>query len=135
MDLTHSLRILAGISWLILITVMFGGFSLLQLLMMGNKLTPFQIRNFRVGHAHGGVLTLASLLFVLFLAGTDFSTGVRVAAWIVFLAGALAQSGGFFLHMMVGQPDRRSAGTALTMTGAVVLAIATIILAYGLFTA
>lgn len=135
MDLTHSLRILGGISWLVLITVMFGGFSLLQLLMAGNKLTPFQVRNFRAGHAHGGVLTLASLLYVLFLAGTDYSTGFRIAAWVIFLAGALAQSGGFFLHMLAGQPDQRSAGTALTMAGAVVLAIAAIILAYGLFAA
>lgn len=135
MDLTHSLRIAGGISWLVLISVMFGGFSLLQLLMAKNKLTPFQVRFFRVGHAHGGVLTLASLLFVLFLAATDFSTGFRIVAWVIFLAGALAQSGGFFLHMLVGQPDQRSAGTALTMAGAVVLAIATVFLAYGLFTA
>jgi hypothetical protein len=135
MDITASLRILAGITWIVLITVMFGGFSLLQLLMAGNRLTPFQIRHFRVGHAHGGVLTLATLLYVLFLAWTDYSTGFRIAAWIIFLAGALAQSGGFFLHMLVGKPDQRSAGTILTMTGAVALAIGTLILAHGLFSA
>jgi hypothetical protein len=48
------------------------------------------------------------------------------------LAGVLAQSGGFFLHLAVGEPGRPSAGTKLTRTGAVVIAAALVTLATGL---
>ena len=51
------------------------------------------------------------------------------------LAGILAQSDGFFLHMVVGQPGEPSAGTAVTIAGAVILAAAIAVLVYGLITA
>jgi hypothetical protein len=50
------------------------------------------------------------------------------------LAGVLAQSGGFFLHMGAGQEGRGSAGTTLTRAGALLIAAALIILAAGLIT-
>lgn len=135
MDVTDTLRILAGISWLVLITVMFGGYSLLRLLLAGDKLTDFQVQQFRAGHAHAGVLVLGSILYVVLLAWTNYATGGRIAAYIVYFAGALAQSGGFFLHMLTGKPNERSAGTVLTISGAALLALAAVIVAYGLFTA
>ena len=42
------------------------------------------------------------------------------------LAGGLAQSGGFFLHMLVGEPENFSAGIALTLVGALLLATSVI---------
>jgi hypothetical protein len=48
--------------------------------------------------------------------------------------GILAQSGGFFLHMALGQPKRASVGTTVTIAGAVMLACAVIALVYGLIT-
>jgi hypothetical protein len=51
---------------------------------------------------------------------------------VVLIAGGLLQSGGFFLHMMVGGPGRNSWGTRLTRAGAVVLTIAIAALAIGL---
>ncbi|MGE5463367.1 MAG: hypothetical protein ACM3PS_08425 [Syntrophothermus sp.] len=44
------------------------------------------------------------------------------------------QSGGFFLHMLVGQPGQPSLGTTVTSLGAGILAIAILILVYGLIT-
>jgi hypothetical protein len=49
--------------WIVLPTVMYGGYSLLQLLNRGDVLTPLQASLFRAGHAHAGVLTLMSLLY------------------------------------------------------------------------
>jgi hypothetical protein len=50
-------------------------------------------------------------------------------------AGILAQSGGFFLHMAVGEPRSTSAGTWVTTGGAVLLAAAVLLLAYALIRA
>ena len=50
------------------------------------------------------------------------------------LAGVLAQSGGFFVHLGLGQQGRSSPGTAVTRGGALLIAAALIILAIGLIT-
>jgi hypothetical protein len=96
------------LSWLALPTVMFGGYSLLHLLNRGNVLTPFQVAWFRAGHAHAGVLLLMSLMYYSFLERTSFSPGFKHAGCATLFLGILLQSGGFFVHMLVGhmrQPD------------------------------
>lgn len=47
----------------------------------------------------------------------------------------LAPSGGCFIHMANGQPDRDSIGTAVTTIGAIPLTCTIAVLAYGLTTA
>ena len=49
-------------------------------------------------------------------------------------AGVLAQSGGFFVHLGMGQQGRSSPGTVLTRAGALLIAAALIIVAVGLIT-
>jgi hypothetical protein len=114
---------------------MFGGYSLLRLLNRGDALTPFQVDCFRAGHAHAGVLLLLSLLYYIFLDRTALTASVKHGACVALFVGILAQSGGFFLHMMVGGPKRASIGTNVTIAGAALLACAVIILVYGLITA
>jgi hypothetical protein len=115
---------------------MFGGYSLLQLLVRDNAwLTPFRATYFRAGHAHAGVLLILSLLYYTYLAQTTFSRGLKLAACLVLLVGILAQSGGFFLHMLTGKPGRFSAGNMITILGALLLAFAALLLAYGLISA
>ena len=110
---------------------MFGGYSLLRLTLRG-KLTPYQEKFFRAGHAHAGVLLLMSLLYYTYLAQTALSSGIQWAACAALVIGVLAQSGGFFLHMAVGKEGERSAGTTVTTGGAALLAVALLFLAYGL---
>jgi hypothetical protein len=129
------LNALAAISLITLVTVMFGGYSLLRLLNAGDKLSGFQINQFRAGHAHAGVLLILSLVMVILLDRTDFSDGLRATVYAVAFAGGLAQSGGFFLHMLVGAPGTASRGTTLTATGAVLLAVSVLTLAVGLLRA
>lgn len=131
----NGLRYWVIASWVALPTVMFGGYSLLRLLNRGDGLTPFQVGCFRAGHAHAGVLLLMSLLYYTFLGQTALASPVKHAACAVLFAGILAQSGGFFLHMLLGGPDRASAGTSVTIAGAVLLACAVFVLVYGLITA
>ena len=58
---------------------------------------------------------------------------VEYGGWAL-LAGVLAQSGGFFVHLGLGQQGRISPGTVLTRAGAPLIAAALIILAIGLIT-
>ena len=125
-------RVFEIISWFSLPTVMFGGFSLLRLLTKGRTLTPFQVTCFRAGHAHAGVLLLMSLLYYRYLTETTYSQKSTVALCVMLVVGILAQSGGFFLHMMLGREGERSVGTFLTFFGAALLAVTTLALAFGL---
>jgi hypothetical protein len=131
----NILRIWIVLSWVALPTVMFGGYSLLRLLNNGNVLTPFQVAWFRAGHAHAGVLLLMSLLYYIYLDKTSLSATVKHGACAAIFAGILLQSGGLFLHMLIGQPNQASIGTIVTVTGAILLAGAVLVLAYGLYAA
>ena len=127
------IRLFSLISWIALPTVMFGGYSLLGLIARSNPwLTSFRTAYFRAGHAHAGVLLIVSLLYYTYLDQTTFSSGLKLVACIVLLIGVLAQSGGFFLHMLAGKPGRLSAGNIVTIVGALLLAFAALLLAYGL---
>jgi len=130
----NGLRFWIIISWIALPTVMYGGYSLLRLVNRGNILTPFQVTYFRAGHAHAGVLLVMSLLYYTFLDQTRLSTSIKLAACIGLVVGILAQSGGFFLHMLLGQPNQPSIGTRVTSVGALLLAAAVLVLVYGLIT-
>jgi len=127
-----NLRVWIIVSWIALPTVMFGGASLLRLINRGNVLSPFQVNCFRAGHAHAGVLLVMSLLYYIYLDQTGLSVLVKHLASVALFLGILAQSGGFFVHMLVGRENQPSAGTTTTFAGAVLLASSVIALVYGL---
>lgn len=129
----HTLRLFSIIAWIAIPTVMYGGYALLGMLTRGG-LSEFQQTFFRAGHAHAGVLLLMSLLYHFYMEQTNLSPAIKVGAAVVVLVGILAQSGGFFVHMLIGQPGEPSLGTTITSLGAVLLAAATLILVYGLIT-
>jgi hypothetical protein len=128
-----TLRLFSIIAWIALPTVMYGGYALLGLLTR-DGLTPFQQTFFRAGHAHAGVLLLLALLYHYYMEQTTLRPAIKIGAATVLLVGILAQSGGFFLHMAIGQPGAPSLGTTVTSLGAVLLAAAIVILVYGLIT-
>jgi hypothetical protein len=131
----NGLRVWIISAWIALPTVMYGGYSLLRLINRGNALTPFQATWFRAGHAHAGVLLLMSLLYYTFMAKTSLPPAVKHLACATLVVGILAQSGGFFIHMVVGQPGQPSIGNTVTVIGAVLLTCAIAVLVYGLITA
>ena len=130
----NGLRVWIILAWIALPTVMYGGYSLLSLVNRGNALTPFQVTWFRAGHAHAGVLLVMSLLYYTFLDKTALSSVVKHTACATLVVGILAQSGGFFIHMLKGQPNQASVGTTVTVIGAVLLVCAIAVLVYGLIT-
>jgi hypothetical protein len=129
----HRLRLFSIVAWIAIPTVMYGGYALLGLLSRGG-LSEFQRTYFHAGHAHAGVLLLMSLLYHSYMEQTKLSPAIKVGSAAVVLVGILAQSGGFFLHMAIGQPDTPSVGTTITSLGAALLAAAVLILVYGLVT-
>jgi hypothetical protein len=129
MEPTKILPIVATLS---LVTVEYGGWALLSFISGGEGLADWQKRLFRAGHAHAGVLLVLTLVYLLYLPRADFSDRFEWVAGGVLIAGVLAQSGGFFLHLGVGQDGTPSAGTKLTRVGAVLIGASLVALAVGL---
>lgn len=125
-------KILPIVALLLLVTVEYGGWALLTSISGGQSLADWKKVFFRAGHAHAGVLQLLSLVYLLYLPRAGYSDSIEWLTGGVLLVGALAQSGGFFLHLSVGQEGRPSPGTKLTRAGAVLIGIALLTLAIGL---
>ena len=118
-----------------IVTVEFGGWSLLGMLTSHGAITGFEEQFFRAGHAHAGVLLTLALIYFVLMDRTDFSVSRQRLLGLTLLSGILLQSGGFFLHMLVGAEGVSSAGTLLTRIGAVLLAVALIGLGAGVLRA
>ncbi len=131
MEPTTLLPIIAVLS---LVSVEYGGWALLGFLTGRGRLGGFRERFFRAGHAHAGVLLVLSLVYFLYLDRTGFSDGIRWLAGGMLLVGILAQSGGFFIHLGLGEHGRKSLGTLVTRVGALLIAAALILLVIGLLT-
>lgn len=128
-------QVLGAISWALLVTVMFGGYSLLMLLTSTDGLSEHEEQFFRAGHAHAGVLAAIGILYSSSLGRTRLAARAQLAAWLAYLLGVLLQSGGMFVHMLVGEPGERSPGTWMTISGGLFLAGAVLFLAWQLFRA
>ena len=118
-----------------IVTVEFGGWSLLGMLTSKGALTEFEEQFFRAGHAHAGVLLTLALIYLVLMDRTDFDSSRQRLLGLTLLSGILLQSGGFFLHMLVGTDGASSSGTLLTRIGAVLLAVALIGLGVGVLRA
>lgn len=114
-----------------IVTVEFGGWSLLGMLTSQGAISEFEEQFFRAGHAHAGVLLTLALIYFVLMDRTDFDARRQRLLGLTLLSGILLQSGGFFLHMVVGEEGGSSAGTLLTRIGAVLLAVALIGLGLG----
>jgi hypothetical protein len=130
----QNLRLFPIIVWISLPTVMYGGYALLGLLEK-NKLSDAQRTYFRAGHAHAGVLLLMALLYHYYMEQTALSPAIQIGTAIILTVGILAQAGGFFLHLASGKSGGTALGTRVTTLGAVLLAVAVLVLAFGLITA
>lgn len=115
-----------------IVTVEFGGWSLLGMLTSQGTISEFEEQFFRAGHAHAGVLLTLALVYFVLMDRTDFDARRRRLLGLTLLTGILLQSGGFFLHMLVGEEGGSSSGTLITRIGAVLLAVALIGLGVGI---
>lgn len=123
-------KLFTVIALLSLPTVMFGGYTLLRLFTR-ERLNQFQGNYFRAGHAHAGVLLVLALVVLDIMDRSEISSGQLWVVCFLLLVGILAQSGGMFIHMAIGEPGRWSMGNTVTTIGAVLLATALVWVAVG----
>jgi len=124
-------------SWIALPTVTYGGYAL-RLLTQANAPRSFRLTSFAwaapMPACSYRCIDIASVLHVhTFMARTSLSIAVRHTGCATHVVGVLAQSGGFFLHIVKGEPNGASVGTTVTTIVAVLLVCAIGVLVYGLF--
>jgi hypothetical protein len=104
MTLSKNAKLMSGITLLIVPTIMYGGWTLLGVLMRGKvganagglHLDETQWALWRAGHAHAGVWTLLSLVLQILLDSARLSAGLVWVARISAPVAAVALSGAFF---------------------------------------
>jgi hypothetical protein len=104
MTLTKNAKLMSGITLLIVPTIMYGGWTLLGVLMHGKvggndsglHLNETQWALWRAGHAHAGVWTLLSLVLQILLDSARFSSWLVWVARISAPLSAVALSAAFF---------------------------------------
>jgi hypothetical protein len=104
MTLSWNARLMSGITVLIVPTIMYGGWTLLGILMQGSvgqppgglRLNETQWALWRAGHAHAGVWTILSVILQVLLDSTRLPIGLTWVARICAPLAAVAFSGALF---------------------------------------
>ena len=133
--MSDASRIIAAILLIAVLTVEFGGLSLLMMLsrrIPGYLDNPLRQNLFRAGHAHAGVWIVFALVALLWVDQTDLSEPLK---WVVRLAFALApilMPLGFFLSVTSPEAQRPNGVIALVYLGGLSLAVGALTLGVGL---
>lgn len=117
------------LSWLFFTAVITGG---IFYPLLAKKVTPFQSKFFKLGHAHGGVLTLASFLYYRYMVQTAYANSLKNWLAAMFLLGSLTVSLGFFWHGFIDKSDDRHSAMIPLAFGYTTMLIAVVFLCIGL---
>lgn len=133
--MSEETRRFAG--WLIIIlpTVIFGGTSLLTLLVesgSGYQENLFRRELWRAGHAHAGILLILSLLCYLYVDKANLSEGFKRYVRTAIPLSAIFLPAAFFLSVLTPDATGPNNLIYLAYVGAVSLASGLIILGIGL---
>ena len=133
-DLTRTSLRLAGILLIVLPTVMYGGVTILTMLIgdPGYMANPLRQDLWRAGHAHAGVLLLLALVSLRYVDEANLSDRQKAAVRTSIPLAAILMPAGFFLSILSPDATRPNALIALTYAGAVVLATGVVVLGIGL---
>lgn len=132
--MSYESRRLAGILLIVLPTVMFGGVSILSLL-IGD---PMYLKNalrqdlWRAGHAHAGVWLILSLVTLRYVDEASLSNAMK---WLVrgsIPAAAILVPAAFFLSVLSPDATAPNGIIYLAYVGAVLLAVGVLVLGVGL---
>lgn len=132
--MTRESRLIAGILLITLPTVMFGGVTLLTMLINDPSYMDNPLRQdlWRAGHAHAGVWLILSLVVLRYVDEAVLSAPLK---WFVRLAApiaALVVPAAFFLSVLSPDAIAPSGVINLAYVGAVVLAAGVLVLGVGL---
>ncbi len=132
--MTYESRCLAGILLIVLPTVMFGGVSLLSLLIGDPAYMQNPLRQdlWRAGHAHAGVWLILALVALRYVDEANLSDAMK---WLVrgsIPIAAILVPAAFFLSVL--SPDAKAPNAIIyfAYVGAVLLAVGVFVLGIGL---
>jgi hypothetical protein len=138
LQISNVTRLMCGIILITVPTIEFGGVFLLKMLRTreaGYMDNPLRQNLFRAGHAHAGVIVILSLICQVLV---DSIILPAPLAWVVRIgvpSAAILIPAGFFLSVISPRAERPNGAIQLVYVGAVVLAIAVLILGVGLLRA
>ncbi len=132
--MTSASRRLAGILLVVLPTVVYGGVSLLRLLISDPQYMANPLRQdlWRAGHAHAGVLLLLSLIALRYVDEATLSPRLKQVVRHAIPASAILLPAAFFLSVLSPTAAEPNALINLAYVGAVVLAAGLLLLGIGL---
>ena len=127
-------RRLAGILLVILPTVIFGGVSILTLLIGDPAYMENELRQdlWRAGHAHAGVLLILSLVALRYVDEAELSDGLKGLVRTFIPSAALLLPAAFFLSVLSPSATEPNRFIYLAYVGAIVLTIGLLTLGVGL---
>ena len=126
---------LAGILFVAIPTIEFGGWSLLRMIAgrtPGYLDNPVRQNLFRAGHAHAGVLLLLTLVGILYVDQTDLSGGTKTLVRTGLALAPILMPAGFFLSVVRPGDDRPNRLIVLVYLGALSLAASAVTLGVSL---
>jgi hypothetical protein len=125
---------MAGVLLIVLPTVVFGGVSILTLLVhdpdyMAN---PLRQNLWRAGHAHAGVLLILSLVMLRYVDEAALSPGIKQLVRVAVPMAAIVLPVAFFLSVLQPDATEPNAFIYLAYVGAVLVIGGVLLLGIGL---
>ncbi len=127
-------RLVAGVLLILMPAVVYGGASILSLLVGDPGYAENQLRQdlWRAGHAHAGVLLVLSLVTLRYVDEAALPEGLKSVARHSIPAAAVLLPAAFFLSVLSPEATEPNALINLAYVGAVSLAVGLLVLGVGL---
>ncbi len=127
-------RLVAGVLLILMPAVVFGGASILSLLVNDPEYTQNQLRQdlWRAGHAHAGVLLVLSLVALRYVDEAALPEGMKALVRHSIPAAAILLPVAFFLSVVSPNATEPNALIYLAYVGAVLLTVGLLVLGVGL---
>lgn len=132
--MSRESRFTAGILLILMPTVVYGGASILSMLVGDPDYAQNELRQdlWRAGHAHAGVLLVLSLVTLRYVDEATLSKGMKRLARHSIPAAAILLPAAFFLSVLSPEATEPNALIYLAYVGAVSLAVGLLVLGVGL---
>ena len=132
--MSRESRLAAGVLLVLMPTVVYGGASILSLLVGDPAYAENQLRQdlWRAGHAHAGVLLILSLVTLRYVDDTRLPEGMKRVARHSIPAAAILLPTAFFLSVLSPEATQPNALIRLAYLGAVSLAAGLLLLGVGM---
>jgi hypothetical protein len=132
--MSYESRRLAGILLIVLPTVMFGGVSILSLLLGDPTYAKNPLRQdlWRAGHAHAGVWLILALVALRYVDEANLSSAMKRIVRGSIPVAAILVPAAFFLSVLSPDATTPNGFIFLAYIGAVLLALGVLVLGVGL---